>query len=108
MINLFRKVADRLTKKESIDVSKLTRAQRRAIQRYQAEAHTYCNSLCSNFLSYLYDADPSNLYEIEAKIKHLNSRWIFYCKTKGLAKSVENLVLNFCNDTLKKFKDSYK
>jgi hypothetical protein len=84
---------------------KLTREQRRVIERIESEATQYHNSLASKFIDYLLNSDNPIEESLKEKVSNLSVQWKMYVKRKGLKDTALNLVNNYCHKAIDQFNE---
>jgi len=83
---------------------KLTREQRRAIDRINKEANEQHKRLVNQFYEFFMDADvASDAYDIQEKKREVSAKWKMYCKNRSLSAEVLPMVEKTCDEILKQF-----
>lgn len=95
-------IAKEETPVEQPKEQKLTRLQRRALERANQQASAMHQRLANQFAEFFIDSDPDSEEVIE-KQKEVNAKWRMYCKSKGLTPEVFGLVNDSCN----KFREQF-
>lgn len=81
---------------------KLTRQQRRTIERANDEANAMHRRLVNQFGEFFMDNDPAS-EEVTEKQKEVNAKWRVYCKNRNLTPEVFGLVDLACNQIREQF-----
>lgn len=81
---------------------KLSRQQKRIIERANDEANAMHKRLVNQFAEFFIDNDPEG-DEVEAKQKEVNAKWRVFCKNRNLLPEVFGLVDMSCN----KFREQF-
>lgn len=81
---------------------KLTRQQKRMVERANEEANAMHKRLVNQFAEFFMDSDPAG-DEVEAKQREVNAKWRVYCKTRHLTPEVYGLVDLACNQIREQF-----
>lgn len=81
---------------------KLTRQQKRMVERANDEANAMHRRLVNQFAEVFIDGDP-NSDEVADKQKEVNAKWRMFCKNRNLLPEVHSLVDLSCN----KFREQF-
>lgn len=81
---------------------KLTRQQKRMVERANEEANTMHRRLVNQFCEYFIDNEPHSDEVIE-KQREVNAKWRVYCKNRHLTPEVLGLVDQACNEFREQF-----
>lgn len=82
---------------------KLSREQRRAMDRIRSEVDQMYDRLCAQFFDFFIDNDPES-EAVEQKAKELSSKWKVFCHRKNIVKELHGAIENFCTATIKEYK----
>lgn len=81
----------------------MTRQERRAMARAEAEARQTLDILTGKFLEFFTDADDPEGQEVVDKMNQLSAQWKVYCHRRNLKKEAHPLVENYCKGVCEQY-----
>ena len=85
---------------------KLTREQRRHMERVNTEANAAFDQITNKFLSEFITSDNPEGEEIRERAKQIDAQWRLYCTRKGLNPKAFPLVKKYCDEAIKQYNES--
>ena len=82
---------------------KMSRQQRRIIDRVEKEATDTCGKLVSRFNQFLLESGTISQELVDEKIALLDKQWRFYCKINRLSYKALGIVEGYCRQAFKEF-----
>jgi 5'(3')-deoxyribonucleotidase len=84
---------------------KLTREQRRFMQRIETEARRVHEQLAGRFMEYLVTCDNPHSPEVLEKASQISAQWKVFCRRKNLVPAVFNALENYCDGLIKEYQE---
>lgn len=85
---------------------KLSREERRLIEKISRDAETTYNRMCQKFFEFFVNHDNPEGPEVEEKRKQMNAQWKMYCHRMKLIPAAIVMFEDYCKGVIKDYQDS--
>jgi len=82
---------------------KLSRSQRRQIERIESEARIIFEGIASKFLTFFLDSENPSGQNIVDRVQQDSAKWKVYCRQRNLSKEALNVMDNYCYGVIKQY-----